>query len=130
MKNSTNEFSFILKPSEYGVGVFATHGIVKGTFLRLFGDEKLLENRIRILSTNDVPKPFDEYCMDRSDTLVCPEDFGNMPVGWYLNHSQNANAEHKDYNWYAKRDIAEGEEILIDYNTLEEPKKPSYYKSS
>jgi SET domain-containing protein len=129
MNDSTNEFSFLLKPSSYGVGVFCTHDINKGTYLRLFGDEELYENRIRTLKTEDVPKPFDEYCMDRNEALVCPKDFGNMCIGWYLNHSKDSNAEHKEYNWYAKRDIVKGEEILIDYNSLEEPEesKEEYY---
>lgn len=38
--DKTDEFSFILKPSEYGIGVFATHNIKKDTYLRLFGKEK------------------------------------------------------------------------------------------
>ena len=38
-KDKTDEFSFILKPAQYGVGVFATHDIKAGTSLRLFGDE-------------------------------------------------------------------------------------------
>ncbi len=130
MKKQTNEFSFILKPSNHGVGVFAVHDIAKGTYLRLFGNEKLFENRIRILKTNDIPAPFHDYCMNRGDELVCPEDFGQMPVGWYLNHSKNPNAHHQNYNWYAFRDIMAGEEILIDYNSLEEPAeaKVNYYK--
>ena len=92
----TTEFSFILKPSEHGVGVFAAQDIAKGAYLRLFGDEKLYENRIRILAADQVPKIFKDYCMDRGDKLVCPEDFGCMPVGWYLNHSKSPNAEHKN----------------------------------
>ena len=48
--NKTSEFSFILKPSKYGVGVFAAHDIKKGTFLRLFGnDEHPEEMRFAIL---------------------------------------------------------------------------------
>jgi len=120
--NHTNEFSFILKPSKFGVGVFAVHDISQGTYLRLFGDEKLYEHRIRLMDKKDVSEVFRDYCMSRGEQLVCPEDFGQMPVGWYLNHSGNFNAEHRDYNWYASRDIKAGEEILIDYNTLEEPK--------
>ena len=34
----TNEFSFVLKGTQYGVGVFAVHDIQKGSHLRLFGD--------------------------------------------------------------------------------------------
>ena len=38
MKNSTNEFSFVLKPSSHGIGVFAVHDIKEDTSMRVFGD--------------------------------------------------------------------------------------------
>lgn len=128
----TNEFSFILKPAQHGIGVFATHAIKEGTFLRLFGDEEEYENRIRMLPKDAVPTLFRNYTMSRAANLVCPEDFGQMPVGWYLNHSKDANAVHKRYNWYASRDIASGEEICIDYATLEEPEedRDAYYNTN
>lgn len=121
MRNTTDEYSFVLQPSEHGVGVFTTHDIASGTFLRLFGDENEFEHRVRRLPKSEVPEKLHGYCMDRGDTLIAPLDFGEMPVGWYLNHSKGANATHKDFKWYAGRDIAEGEEILIDYNSLDEP---------
>lgn len=128
--NVTNEFSFILKPSKHGIGVFAVYDIKKGTFLRLFGDEKKFDNRVVFRDKKTVPELFRGYCMDRGNKLACPSDFGNMPVGWHLNHSENPNAKHRDYDWYASRDISAGEEITIDYNTLEEPEeaKEDYYK--
>ena len=130
-KNSTNEFSFILKPSKFGIGVFATHDIAKDTFLRLFGGEGEAEHNVRILSKKDVPELFQEYPLHRGDKLVCPNDFGAMPVGWYLNHSKTPNATHKDYKWYASLDIKAGEEIFIDYNSLGEPAedKETYYSN-
>ena len=128
--NETTEFSFILKPAEYGVGVFAAHDIVKGTFLRLFGNEDLVENRIRSLEKKDVPEIFHDHCLIMGEKLSCPNDFGQMEIGWYLNHSKQGNAFHVDYNWYAARDIKAGEEILIDYNSLGEPEedKADYYR--
>ncbi len=53
-----------------------------------------------------------------------------MPIGWYLNHAKVPNASRdKSYRWYASRDIKAGEEITIDYNSLEEPEeaKEGYY---
>ena len=120
----------MLKPSEHGVGVFATHDILAGTYLRLFGDD----NPIRRLPKSAVPEPLRGFCVDRGDALVCPPDFGYMPVGWYLNHSQTPNTVLKDKfgqygKWFAVRDIQSGEEIMIDYNFLEEPEatKADYY---
>jgi SET domain-containing protein len=130
--NQTNEFSFILKPSAHGVGVFAVHNIKQDTRMRVFGDT----NPRRVFKKDDIPVVFRDFCADRGDTMICPPDFGYMPVGWYLNHSSDSNAEPRGgysengYTFFAKRDIQEGEEITIDYNTLEEPEegKEDYYK--
>ncbi|MDP2812530.1 MAG: SET domain-containing protein [bacterium] len=130
MENKTTEFSFILKPSEHGLGVFAAHDIKKNTHLRLFGDNETLNLRSLLRKKDEVPKLFRNYCMDRGDKLICPKDFGQMHVGWYLNHSKKSNAyPDKDYKWYAAKHIKEGEEITINYNLLCEPEdnKPNYY---
>jgi|SRR3989344_2728807 len=126
--NITNEFSFILKPSQHGIGVFAAQDIKKGTFLRLFATDEHPEES-RILNKKDVPELFRSYCIDKGDKLACPEDFGWMKIGWYLNHSKTPNAKYENWECFATRDILAGEEILIDYNTLEEPKeaKEDYY---
>lgn len=136
-KDETNEFSFVLRPSPHGVGVYATHDILSGTHLRLFSDEKEFENRIRKMNKAEIPEDLLIYCMAREDHYLCPPDFGAMPIGWYLNHSSSPNAvigyskqKHSKYQWYSLRDINQGEEILIDYNSLEEPEnqKESYYR--
>ena len=118
MYETTNEFSFVLKPSAHGIGVFATHGIKKGTHLRLFGaDEKGAKWRDR----KDVPKLFWTWCLElEDDRLFCPEDFGRMHLGWYMNHSRTPSAENRNLVWYALRDIEEGEEITADYNSFNE----------
>lgn len=131
MQDKTTEFSFILKPSEHGVGVFATHDIKKDTHLRLFGDGETIDLRSLVRKKEDVPKIFHGYCMDRGDELVCPTDFGHMHVGWHLNHSDSPNTyPDSDYKWYAARNIKLGEEITIDYNSLAEPEeeKGEYYR--
>jgi SET domain-containing protein len=134
--DETNEFSFTLKPSKFGVGVFAAHPIAKGTYLRLFGDSTIKAHTFRELQKAEVPEEFQDFCLDRGEALICPPDFGVMPLGWYMNHSVDFNAEpglgihsNKKYRWYAIRDIAAGEEILIDYKKLEEPEesRAAYY---
>lgn len=130
MKTETNEFSFVLKPAKYGVGVFAKHDIAKGTILRLFGDSKKSDEGYRVLPKESVDPDFLNYCLLFEDKVFAPLDFGRMEIGWYLNHSKDSNAEHVNYEWFAKRDIKKDEEILIDYNTLGEPEsmKSEYYK--
>jgi SET domain-containing protein len=129
VENKTTEFSFILKPAEHGIGVFATHDIKKGTFLRLFGNEGRDRNNSVRRKKKDVPTLFHKYCVDRGEQVACPADFGHMEIGWHLNHSRTPNTYHKNYHYYSSRDINEGEEITVDYNTLEEPEesKESYY---
>ena len=130
----TGEFSFRLGSSAHGIGVFATHAIAQGTPLRLFGDERSekLESRTRALPPELVPAEFRDYCIVREDKLLCPLDFGEMPVGWNLNHSPEPNASRDaGYHWIAARNIEKGEEITIDYNSLEEPEeaRDAYYRS-
>lgn len=130
--NITDEFSFILKPSSHGVGVFAVHDIKKDTPMRVFADN----NPRRLLKKESVPELFREYCADRGSMMICPPDFGYLPLGWYMNHSSQPNTEPRGayteetgYRFFAIRDILAEEEITIDYNLLEEPEdsKQSYY---
>ena len=130
MQDKTTEFSFILKPAEHGIGVFAFHDIKAETYLRLFGGETETTDALVLRNKENIPEFFEQYCIDRSKTLICPRDFGCMEIGWHLNHSKTPNAYHRNYKFYALRDIKLGEEITIDYNTLEEPEeaKDDYYK--
>jgi hypothetical protein len=126
-RDRTDEFSFVLKPSTVcdGVGVFASHDIAKGTRLRLFGNhvEDGVDRPRVFFDRAAVPETFRGFCVDEGERLLCPHDFGEMPVGWYVNHSDDPNAVQTDRKWFwALRDIVAGEEILLDYRTLGEPK--------
>lgn len=131
MRDVTTEFSFYLKPAKYGVGVFIIHGIKEDTYLRLYGKETEETEATVKRDKTEVPEFFRGYCLDRGDALICPADFGHMELGWYMNHSKEPNAYHKDLNFYAKRDIEKGEEITIDYNALGESSdaRDGYYSS-
>jgi SET domain-containing protein len=118
----TDEYSFSLKPSPIeGVGVFANHAIARGTWLRLFSEP--WHRRFRRSSPMS-PERRDflkRYCIENEkvDAFFGPRDFGRMSVGWYLNHSPHPNAAHRKFKYFAVRDIATGEEVTIDYGTLE-----------
>jgi hypothetical protein len=88
----------------------------KNTKLRLFARSE----QIRYLKSSTRLQPaLIVYCIPLVDgSYICPADFGRMSIGWYLNPSDTPNAFHKNYMYYAKRRIREGEEITIDYGTL------------
>lgn len=118
LKSTTDQFSFVLRPSKVeGIGVFALHGVKKGTALRLFPNHEKVKKLKALPKGKDY---FERYCVEVDGALYAPEDFGRMSIGWFLNHSTRPNARHVNYRYFAARDIKAGEEIMIDYRTLEE----------
>ena len=67
-----------------------------------------------------VPVDFKKYCLNLKNGVLAPSDCGQMAVGWYLNHSVTPNACQEQYQYFAARDIEAGEEITINYRTLNE----------
>jgi SET domain-containing protein len=118
LPDRTDEASFLLRPSAHGIGVFAAHAIRAGTYLRLYADpDAEISFKVR---RGDVPGEFIKYCLDvDAEHVIRPNDFGHMEVVWYLNHSGTPNAGHRDYRYYALRDIAAGEEVTIDYASVD-----------
>ena len=108
----------ILGPSEIeGVGVFANRTFIKGASLPLFAP------REQTLTLGNVSEDMKTYCVvdeDDQDLYHCPEDFHRMSIGWYVNHSEQPNAAHKNFHYFALRDIRAGEEVTINYKTLKE----------
>jgi SET domain-containing protein len=115
MKDTTNQFSFVLKPSSVeGVGVFSAHSIKKNAFLDMFPEDSkkhLLKN---------IPPELRKYVLHHGKYGYGPIRFNCIPVGWYLNHSDTPNAYLEDDNYYASRNIKRNEEITIDYNVFDE----------
>lgn len=133
MKQETNGFSFILRPSlvnNAGVGVFALHDIAEGTHMALF----LEDFQEELYDKKDVPPALQGYCLDQEDgKILCPKLFNRMDIGNYLNHSPQANVRYeKGRGFFAKRDIRNDEEILADYRELDEPENTwdKYYTES
>ena len=117
----TTELSFIIKPSAIeGVGVFTTHGITKGTLLRLFPRANVrLWSHAQLAAQPLLADFCIRYGVEDKKGFYVSRDFGRMEIGWYLNHSPRPNAYHdQNYDYFALRDIAAGEEILIDYRKL------------
>ena len=120
IRNRTDEFSFLLRASTHGVGVFAAHAIRVGTKLRLYDEPEGTEIS-RKVRADTIQGEFIKYCIpcEEEGWVYRPADFGKMDMVWFLNHGDMPNAGHSgDYIYRAVRDIAAGDEILIDYNAL------------
>ena len=134
-----SEMSCMLKPSPLrGIGVFATHDIPAGAIVFTSTFE------FRTLKVKDVPPALLRFCIYISDEeCICPERFDRMEIGWYINHSDTPNIARKstipfteaikstqERAIYAICDIKAGDEILIDYNHLDEPEhlKEDFYR--
>jgi SET domain-containing protein len=126
----TTDRSFMLKPSttqDGGVGVFAILDIPKDTFLAVKPRGELVGIDVK---EEDIPKELLTYCIAKEGGIWhCPPEFNHMHMVWFLNHSDQPNAEKREDGYFSIVDIKAGDEILIDYNTLNEPedKKENFY---
>lgn len=115
---------FRLKPSTIagaGVGVFAATDIPKGTVLKgLFAPDDVRRLTWDEFAALDVPDELKQNFVTRyDDECFVPLSFGRMSAGWYLNDSPEPNLAHDpNYEYYALRDIAVGEELFIRYDDL------------
>ncbi|MBI3631977.1 MAG: SET domain-containing protein [Candidatus Vogelbacteria bacterium] len=119
MTRKRSKAIFRLEPSPvHGVGVFTHHFILKGTYLPLFAENDYKFRHTAQTSYRE-RKFLERYGIkERKLGYHGSADFNRMSVGWYLNHSKTPNVGHKNFRYYALRDIHPREEILIDYATL------------
>lgn len=121
-----NEFHYVmLRPSEvHGIGVFAVNPIPKGC-RAMFSKEPGEWIRLSFDEVNNLPQAsrymIETYCLyDEQDYFVPAGGFKTMDVALYLNHSDQPNITSIDEGaeFEALRDIAAGEELLIDYGQI------------
>lgn len=113
---------FILKPSSIaGVGVFSLQDIKAGESVDDLFDQG---EDVRLMNPETVPLALRDHGVKQPDgTYSYAENLNRMSVGWYMNHSEDANVRSVndgDTLFVAVKDIRAGEEITIDYRTLEE----------
>ena len=112
---------FELGKSPHGIGVVAEVPVKKGQTLDLWraGDWKIWNPR-----TFEQLKWCNKWCIYAWDEFYGPKDANRMSLSWYVNHSSNPNAKSsygKKGNWkfVALRNIAPGEEVTVNYSTLD-----------
>lgn len=119
-----------LAPSEiHGIGVFAIRPIPAGT--RLFADDAVSLVWVSKAELEQAaPSPaqrrlYQDFGINRGEAIGCPASFNNLGPSWYLNEPPpggSANVRSgADFEFVASRDIAEGEELTIDYAGFSEP---------
>ncbi len=100
-----------------GVGVFTTRWIRKGDTIPLFDDD---DWRLIKRPRREEWALVDRFCLRDEQGYHGPADWHGMSIGWYLNHADDPNVEHRDYVYRAVSSIRPGEELTVDYDTLEE----------
>jgi hypothetical protein len=110
----------------HGIGVFAIRPIPKGTDIfandavPLVWVSKAELGRAELTSAERAL--YHDFGINRGDRIGCPANFHNLTPGWYLNQpAAGARANVRStgrLGFIAARDIAEGEELTIDYGSF------------
>ncbi len=118
-----------LKPSSTigGVGVFAIRDIPKETNIFSGDTTAMREIDQKDLKHADpaLKKLYCDFCVFKDGKIMGPVNFNSLTVGWYLNHSRQPNVRcGADYDFFAMRDIKDGEELTVDYSTFDDRPPP------
>ena len=105
-----------LKPSKVnkdGVGLFAVRRIPKNT--RIFADEN---EEVLWLPEAAIPRRgplrglYEEFALIKENHYGCPPSFNRLTPAWFMNESSEPNTRiDENYDFYALRNIAAGEEL-------------------
>ncbi|HEX8125856.1 MAG TPA: SET domain-containing protein [Allosphingosinicella sp.] len=112
----------------HGIGVFAVRPIPAGT--DIFANDLVPmvwvgKAELEASNLTSAERAFyHDFGINRGDRIGCPANFHNLTPGWYLNEpapGDRSNVESTDrLGFIARRDIAEGEELTIDYESFSE----------
>jgi SET domain-containing protein len=114
------QFSLILRASSIeGVGVFATHTLRSGVELFTgWEDSSKIYSEEEAQSLGELKK----YLCRYGSSYIGPAKWDNMHLSWFLNHSKNPNIAATSGvmgKYYTLREIQKGEELSIDYNSID-----------
>ena len=127
LKELANATYVMIKPSPlHGIGVFAIRDIPKGTkniFSKGVGDWiKVSKEEVDALPQHSKDL-IENHCLFDEDHYFIPDyGFKLVDLVIYLNHSETPNviSLNDGEEFEAIRDIANGEELLVDYGTIVE----------
>ena len=127
LKELANATYVMIKPSPlHGIGVFAIRDIPKGTkniFSKGVGDWiKVSKEEVDALPQHSKDL-IENHCLFDDDFYFIPDyGFKLVDLVIYLNHSETPNviSLNEGEEFEAIRDIAAGEELLVDYGTIVE----------
>jgi SET domain-containing protein len=127
LKELANSTYVMIKPSPlHGIGVFAIRAIPKGTkniFSKGVGDWiKVSKEEVGTLPQHSKDL-IENHCLFDEDFYFIPDyGFKLVDLVIYLNHSETPNviSLNDGEEFEAIRDIACGEELLVDYGTIVE----------
>jgi SET domain-containing protein len=127
LKELANFTYVMIKPSPlHGIGVFAIRDIPKGTnniFSKGVGDWiKVSKEEVEALPQHSKDL-IENHCLFDEDSYFIPDyGFKLVDLVIYLNHSETPNviSLNDGEEFEAIRDIAIGEELLVDYGTIVE----------
>ena len=127
LKELASSTYVMIKPSPlHGIGVFAIRDIPKGTkniFSKGVGDWiKVSKEEIEALPQH-AKDLIENHCLFDEDHYFIPDyGFKLVDLVIYLNHSETPNviSLNDGEEFEAIRDIANGEELLVDYGTIVE----------
>ena len=127
LKDLHQDTYVMIKPSPlHGIGVFAIRDIPKGT-RDLFSQGVGEWIKLTIAEVEALPKHsrdlVENHCLFDEDYYFIPDyGFKLVDLVIYLNHSETPNviSLNEGEEFEAIRDIASGEELLVDYGTIVE----------
>jgi hypothetical protein len=119
MTSSPHPQFFLAASTIRGLGVFTWFPVAKDHLVFPYDDVEDC-----VLITDPPPEGplqvmVNRYGVETKEGIWIPSDFNRMGVWWYINHSAEPNIAYRGNDIVAARDLAAGEELTIDYRTLD-----------
>jgi hypothetical protein len=113
----------------HGIGVFAILPIARGTMI--FANDSMPVAWVERAALDRAglsaaqARLYRDFGIRKGSTIGCPLNFNYLTPSWYLNEPPEGAAANvatdADLNFFACRDIEEGEELTIVYSKFSEP---------